>query len=80
LSSGYRVLVEASEAMLAKIVRDWRMVGGYFETGLCGRKVAANTLSDGEAKQIGLFVQVSWPEARFPGGKVSVVAAFQCLK
>jgi hypothetical protein len=47
------------------------MVGRKFETGLCGGKVAVNTLGDAEVKQIWQFVQVSWPEGRFSGGKVS---------
>jgi hypothetical protein len=49
------------------------MVGGKFETGLCGGKVVVNTLVDVEVKQIGQFVKVSWPVGRFSGGKVSNV-------
>jgi hypothetical protein len=47
------------------------MVGGKFETGPCGGKVAVNTLGDAEVKQIRQFVQVSWPEDRFSRGKLT---------
>jgi hypothetical protein len=51
--------VEAREEMLVWLVR---LGLGKFETGLCGGKVAVNTLGNAEVKQIGQFVQVSWPE------------------
>jgi hypothetical protein len=56
------------------------MIGGKLETGLCGGRVAVNTLGNAEVKLIGQFIQVSWPVGRFSGGKVSVVAAFKCFK